>query len=519
MDSDGLCEIDTAEQFWAGMFLDCTSVGYTVVDMVLEIDRVLASPCFSPESIDDCLRCYLALAIKHKGTREPFVFAALFGCGSDLAVDDYLSSDEDVGQFAHKLRISPVFVHQENYVRRQFVYGLLQEDDGPTLHIFAGVILFDGRENEATFQMMKEEGVFPRLVELIQTFGLDMEYTGLNKLFLELIYEMARILTLDWNDLAAVDDSFVLTLLSLTEHVSSDAADPYHYCVIRVLLVINEQYMVASSQLPRPGEPPKPPLTNRVLKAISTHASVYKTFGENLILLLNREKEAILQIQILKLLYLVFGTRSTAEYFYTNDLHVLLDVILRNLLDLPTDDDIDPSQFGTPGMTQALRHTYLRVLHHLLENSQLQRPGMAYKPVEITAVLDLLAGRRTGNALHFAPLDETTLRLAERCRSVTWLREGSGRASPPPTIDIVLAPSDAQGDVETPNALDGPAGGYEEVARRRLGMSVQEATGSSLSMVEVATHTEKPGLITPSRGLGNNNGNGTVTTSAVDGED
>jgi len=414
---------------------------------------------------------------------------------SDFDIDEYLSSDDDVTQYAYKLRTSPVFVHQEDYVRRQFVYGLLQDDDAATLHICAGVILFDGRANEATFRMMKEEGVFPRLVELIQTFGTDMEYAALNKVFLELIYEMARILTLDWHDLAAVDDSFILTLLSLTESVSSDAADPYHYCVIRVLLVINEQYMVASSQLPQPGEPPRPPLTNRVVKAISTHASVYKTFGENIILLLNREKEAILQIQILKLLYLVFGTRSTAEYFYTNDLHVLLDVILRNLLDLPQDDDIDPSQSGTQGMTQALRHTYLRVLHHLLENSQLSRPRMAYKPVEITAVLDLLAGRR----------------LADRCRSVKWLREGSGRATPPPTIITEQATTPVG---ETTSETESPAGGFNESARRRLGMSVQEATGSSLSMVEVATHTEKPGLITPSRGLGDSN-SGTV---GIDGD-
>lgn len=384
-------------------------------------------------------------------------------------------------------------------MRRQFIYGILQEEDAAALRIFAAIILFDGRENEKTFTMMKEEGVFPRLVELIQIFGRDPEQASVNKLFLELIYEMARILTLGWHDLAAVGDAFVLTLLSLTESVSSDAADPYHYCVIRVLLVINEQYMVSASEVPTPGKPPNPPLTNRVVKAISTHASVYKTFGENLILLLNREKEAILQIQILKLLYLVFGTKSTSEYFYTNDLHVLLDVILRNLLDLPTDDDFNPGQNGTPGMTQALRHTYLRVLHHLLENSQLRRPGMSYKPIEITAVLDLLAGRRAGTALHFEPLDDTTLRLADRCLAVAWLRAGAGRSTPPPRINEST-------DVIPDTSLEAemPSSGFQESARRRLGMTVSEATSSSLSMVEVAQHTEKPGLITPSRGFGSN---------------
>jgi hypothetical protein len=31
------------------------------------------------------------------------------------------------------------------------------------------------------------------------------------------------------------------------------------------------------------------PLTNKVIKVLSAHGSVYKTFGENIILLLNRE--------------------------------------------------------------------------------------------------------------------------------------------------------------------------------------------------------------------------------------
>jgi hypothetical protein len=36
-------------------------------------------------------------------------------------------------------------------------------------------------------------------------------------------------------------------------------------------------------------EAPGAPLTNRVLKVLSMYGSSYKTFGENIILLLNRE--------------------------------------------------------------------------------------------------------------------------------------------------------------------------------------------------------------------------------------
>jgi hypothetical protein len=44
-----------------------------------------------------------------------------------------------------------------------------------------------------------------------------------------------------------------------------------------------------------------------------------------------------LQLLILKLLYLIFTTPETYEYFYNNDLRVLVDVFIRELYDLPDD--------------------------------------------------------------------------------------------------------------------------------------------------------------------------------------
>jgi len=46
--------------------------------------------------------------------------------------------------------------------------------------------------------------------------------------------------------------------------------------------------MVAAHE-PKPSTDDSSPLTNKVVKVLSTHGSKYKTFGENIILLLNRE--------------------------------------------------------------------------------------------------------------------------------------------------------------------------------------------------------------------------------------
>lgn len=361
---------------------------------------------------------------------------------------------------------SKVFQENQDYVRRQIVYCLLQEDEVAALQIIAGFLLFDGRHHDQVYEMMNSEGAFGRLVEVIRE-GKGMG-TLLHRWLLTLLYEMCRIHRLHKDDLALVDDEFVKYLLQIIEQLSEDVDDPYHYPVIRVLvwhsllhcqpgiintrvqLVLNEQYMIVSASSPT-SEEPDAPLTNRVIKVLSVDGPSYMTFGENIILLLNRETETSLQLLILKVLYLLFTTAATQEYFYTNDLRVLLDVIIRNLLDLP--DSLT-----------SLRHTYLRVLYPLLAFTQLREPPH-YKVYEIIKVLGILGG---SSSIHFAPVDETTLRLVERVAKVPWLH-----------------------DEEISKAQN-------YVAKKSLGMSLSPTEGAS-SVSVVAAVMEKPGVQTPSR--------------------
>ncbi|RDW67893.1 hypothetical protein BP6252_09289 [Coleophoma cylindrospora] len=401
--------LDNEEQFWE------------------ELHDIVSTKCPTHQLIDNTLRSYLHFTTNFK--------------------DEYLHSEEEIARCCDKLLTSELFAENQDYVRRQIVYCLLQEDEPATLQVVANFLLFDGRANETTFEMMNNEGSFPRLIEMIKLGKRDDG--KLHRLLLELLYEMSRMQRLSTEDLGHVDDDFVASLFQIIEEYSDDVEDPYHYPVIRVLLVLNEQYMVASTTTTE--EAPAQPLTNRVIKVLSLQGSSYMTFGENIILLLNRETETSLQLLILKLLYLLFTTKATHEYFYTNDLRVLLDVIIRNLLDLPNE-------------LVSLRHTYLRVLYPLLAHTQLSQPPH-YKRDEILKVLSLLGG--TSNA-HFAPADDTTVRLVERVAKVCWLREE----------DI----SEGQ------------------VARKLLGISLSPSqSASSVSVVDIAAVSEKPGVQTPSR--------------------
>lgn len=359
--------------------------------------------------------------------------------------------------------------NNRDYVRTQILYSLLQEDESEVLHVIANFLLLDGRSDEETFRRMIEEGCFGRLLELLR--DVKEHDRRLYRLVLELAYEMSRIERLRYEDLLQIDDALVLNLFQMIESISDDMDDMYHYPVIRIIvcqlrprnqaclqatdsslqLVLNEQYMIASTLTAGAPSNTPAPLTNRVLKTLSVHGAKYRTFGENLILLLNRETETSLQLLILKLLYLLFTTETTFEYFYTNDLRVLLDVIIRNLLDLPNE-------------LMSLRHTYLRVLYPLLAHTQLRHPPH-YKREEILRLLRILGG--SGSA-HFAPADETTVRLVARVSKVTWLGEESL--------------------------------GSAEVAHRYLGISMsQSQTASCVSVGDIAAVKERPGVKTPSR--------------------
>jgi hypothetical protein len=88
--------------------------------------------------------------------------------------------------------------------------------------------------------MMQDEGAFTRLVSLISDRRDDA--IGLYRMLLELLFEMARIQKLTRDDMVVIDDNFILLLFQLIEQLSDDAEDPYHYPIIRVLLVLNEQH-------------------------------------------------------------------------------------------------------------------------------------------------------------------------------------------------------------------------------------------------------------------------------------
>lgn len=128
---------------------------------------------------------------------------------------------------------------------------------------------------------------------------------------------------------------------------------------------------------------------------------------------------------------------------------------------------------------------------------------------------------------HFEDVDETTKRLVLRCATVDWLRDVSPgpeespqmqTSSPeeeaatfiPRPLEKSQTSSTASSDRETVSPTDPSQyrhGPWDDTrhhhrkpsAIKRLGMHLEPASSSNLSVKEVASQHEKPGVITPSR--------------------
>ena len=187
------------------------------------------------------------------------------------------------------------------------------------------------------------------------------------------------------SNLEIFDDAFIDYLFDLVEQTRYMHDDTFNYSVIRLIVSIanlcpdyklpsrglqvalNEEFMVAglgeeeskaNPEKTKTEEAPEP--KNRILRVMMRRLGTCRTFGENMVFMLNRASESYfwafyeyilsfslershddycVKLLILKMLYLIFSTNGTSEYFYTNDLCVLMDVFLRELADLDDESE------------------------------------------------------------------------------------------------------------------------------------------------------------------------------------
>jgi hypothetical protein len=179
-----------------------------------------------------------------------------------------------------------------------------------------------------------------------------------------------------------------------------------------------------------------------------------------------------MQLLVLKMLYILFNTKGLSEYFYTNDLCVLVDVFLREIVDLDEESESVRSYFDNTSNSNLdnlqLRHTYLRVLHPLLTRTQLR--SLPYKRTQIVRALESLIANQ-----EIREVSSTTKRLVERCLHGEWCihhrtSSGGGRVSAEHGMQRSASPSGdrvaAQSLTPKPN-VPAPQNADPSLLRRR----------------------------------------------------
>ncbi|CAJ0761511.1 20112_t:CDS:2 [Entrophospora sp. SA101] len=137
---------------------------------------------------------------------------------------------------------------------------------------------------------------------------------------IQLFFEICCVQPLSQTELDMIDEDLLNHLLDLVEITRDEEDETFNYSIIHL---IEEEFLNV----------------NTVVTILSKRIGTSNTFGENIIFMLNRSVKPHIQMLILKLLFEIFTTPETFEYFYTNDLGVLIDVFIRELYNLPEESE------------------------------------------------------------------------------------------------------------------------------------------------------------------------------------
>ncbi|KAL1918478.1 uncharacterized protein VTP21DRAFT_3138 [Calcarisporiella thermophila] len=332
------------------------------------------------------------------------------------AHDQFLQLPHELAECCYHFLDSPLCLHHKELMMKQISQRALESENSRELWVMYHILIHAGLEDPQVFRWMKAQGYLSRL----HYQALNLQETRLQLPVIQLLYEVCRVHRLTRSELEMMNQHFIVYLLEIVEHTRNDEMEELNFSVTKLLLALNEQYMLFQASSVASENEDEEEEINPILDVLAARPGRYKTFSESLVFLLNRAsgEDPSLQVLILKLLYLLFTTPDTYDYFYTNDLHVLVDVVIRALHDLSAE-------------AENLRSTYLRVLGPLLANTPLR--NLSYKREEIRRLLDDLVspGKNYGGIV-----SATTQRLVERVRNAL---DVSGRRISPSGSMVGLA--------------------------------------------------------------------------------
>ncbi|SCU93729.1 LAMI_0E15390g1_1 [Lachancea mirantina] len=221
-------------------------------------------------------------------------------------------------------------------------------------------------------------------------------------ILIDILFQELKFSKCEISNIQIVDDFFVYYLMSTLR--SDTTTDIFNNAKFKLLLALSEQYMISSY---------KYEIENKVAKYLMNHA-VSQNFIGLLLLKFNRITDRALQIMMCKVVYLILTSKDdlAKDFFYVNDLHVFVDVLIRELMNISEDEELT-------------RNTFLRVLLPLLRNTVLATTH--YRKADLVQTLEYLSlPDNFCSSSEIKNEHKTTARLAAKCfDSVSWLNNSA----------------------------------------------------------------------------------------------
>ncbi|KAI8967810.1 hypothetical protein BDF20DRAFT_899413 [Mycotypha africana] len=288
-----------------------------------ELDDILARSYTTEEDVQRIITQYIRFLVRYQ--------------------HEFLKTAVEFAQIAYKLIDSKICLDYSTTVLSHILnHHALPSQDKVELLISFSLLLYAGKDEPRWMDYIllasiqdKRNRLFGKIMTEMR-LGFYHTYSLLSVSF-SLCYELCKLAKLEKEDLCLITTEMVNHFLDLVESTRGDNEESFNYDVIRYMMVLNEQYMMSGME------------ENLVLDVLSQRIGTSDTFSANLLFMLNRSNDMCVQMLILKLLYGIFTRPCLYEYFYTNDLYVLVDIVLRELCDLgDTKEAQTVSGFCTP---------------------------------------------------------------------------------------------------------------------------------------------------------------------------
>ncbi|RKP13100.1 hypothetical protein BJ684DRAFT_20393 [Piptocephalis cylindrospora] len=195
---------------------------------------------------------------------------------------------------------------------------------------------------------------------------LEIDDFWTQRLSVALLWQVLANRDIGPNDLDMVDDATVNRLLDLVEMYGQDGDGPERPFVHQVLLLL------ARIDAASPGQDGG---QRQLIRILTQRRRRARAFEENIISLFIHEPSLQARSDLLTLFAGLFAQPETGTFFYTNDLSILIDVLIRDLWDLGEEET-------------HVRIQTLMVLALILERTQWVQGR--YKHQEISRTLDML---------------------------------------------------------------------------------------------------------------------------------